>query len=38
MMKKLRIWIEMVVMGFDDKFPSQNYYIWFLQIAHLEAL
>ena len=34
--KKLWIWIKRVVMGFHDKHSSQNHYIWFFLIAHMQ--
>ena len=34
--KKLRIWIKRVVMGFHDKHSSQNHYIWFFLIVHMQ--
>ena len=34
--KKLRIWIKRDVMGFHDKHSSQNHYIWFFLIVHMQ--
>ena len=34
--KKIRIWIKRVVMGFHGKHSSQNHYIWFFLIVHMQ--